>query len=169
MEAEKVAVRQGSGNLIAIIRLKGRVNIKEEEEKTLQLLRLKKKYNMSVYPKDLPGLDGMLNKVRHLVTWGEINEETLEEVLRKRGRISGNRRLNDAALKELFNIDSVHVLAQKIFNGEIKLHEQEKIKPIFRLHPPKGGFKRSTRKYFEVGGELGYRGDAINELIRKMI
>lgn len=169
MEAEIAKSEQGRGKLFAIIRIKGRVNIKEEEERTLQHLKLTRKYTMSIYPSDLPGLDGMLNKVRHLVTWGEINEETLEELLRKRGRLSGNRRLTDEVVKQLFNVDSIHELARKIIEGEIRLHEQEKIKPVFRLHPPKSGFKKSTRRQFEAGGELGYRGEAINELLKRMI
>jgi len=169
MEAGTTAVEKGEGRLIAIIRLKGRVNVKEEEERTLRLLRLTRKYTMSIYPRDLPGLEGMLSKVKHLITWGEIDEGTLEKVLRKRGRLPGNRRLNDEAVKQLFNVDTVAELAKKILAGELNLHEQEKIKPVFRLHPPKRGFKRSTRRYFEVGGELGYRGRAINELIQRMI
>jgi len=43
------------------------------------------------------------------------------------------------------------------------------VKPVFRLHPPRGGFKGSIRKPYGAGGELGYRGAAINELIRRML
>ena len=43
------------------------------------------------------------------------------------------------------------------------------LSPVFRLHPPRGGFKGSTKKPYSDGGELGYRGPAINELIRRMI
>jgi large subunit ribosomal protein L30 len=41
---------------------------------------------------------------------------------------------------------------------------------IYRLSPPKGGFERKGIKQpFSVGGVLGYRGEAINALIRKML
>jgi len=43
------------------------------------------------------------------------------------------------------------------------------LKPYFRLHPPKGGFKGSVKKPYNAGGELGYRGSAINDLIMRMI
>ncbi|MGE0793269.1 MAG: uL30 family ribosomal protein [Candidatus Woesearchaeota archaeon] len=43
-------------------------------------------------------------------------------------------------------------------------------KKFFSLAPPKGGFERKgIKKPFVVGGALGYRGDNINELIKKMI
>ena len=51
---------------------------------------------------------------------------------------------------------------------------QEKRKPgkkgSFRLNPPKGGFEpKGTKKSFKEGGALGYRGKAINDLIKRMI
>lgn len=42
--------------------------------------------------------------------------------------------------------------------------------PFFRMHPPRGGFERKgIKKGFSAGGVLGYRGDAINTLIKKML
>ncbi|MBN2881681.1 uL30 family ribosomal protein [Candidatus Woesearchaeota archaeon] len=44
------------------------------------------------------------------------------------------------------------------------------LKPMFRLHPPIGGFERKgIKKPFTVGGVLGNRKSAINELIKKML
>lgn len=41
---------------------------------------------------------------------------------------------------------------------------------LFRLAPPKGGFERKGIKSpFTKGGVLGYRGDKINNLIKKML
>lgn len=51
-----------------------------------------------------------------------------------------------------------------------KLLEKRKKKKIFTLAPPKGGFERKGIKTpFTLGGVLGYRGDKINSLIKKMI
>lgn len=44
------------------------------------------------------------------------------------------------------------------------------LKPFFRLHPPKGGYERKgTKVSFTAGGALGYRGEKINDLVKKMI
>lgn len=46
----------------------------------------------------------------------------------------------------------------------------EKDKKFFRLHPPRKGFgRKGTKKPFSVGGALGYRGEKINELIKRMV
>ncbi len=43
-------------------------------------------------------------------------------------------------------------------------------KLIFRLNPPRGGFERKGIKTpFTLGGALGFRGEKINELIKRMI
>lgn len=48
--------------------------------------------------------------------------------------------------------------------------EPRKKGKIYCLHPPRGGFERKGIKApFTTGGVLGYRGDAINELIKKML
>ncbi|MBN2459408.1 uL30 family ribosomal protein [Candidatus Woesearchaeota archaeon] len=45
-----------------------------------------------------------------------------------------------------------------------------KLKKFFCLHPPRGGFERKgIKKPFIKGGALGYRGDKINALIKKML
>ena len=155
--------------LYAIIRVRGVPDTPPDVEHTLKLLRLRKKYHMVIYPKDLPGLEGMLRVVKDWVTWGEIDEETLAQVLEKRGRVVGGSKLTTELLKKYFNAGSYEEMARKIFAGEVVLHKQEVIKPVFRLHPPRGGFKGSIKKPIGDHGELGYRGPAINELIKRML
>ncbi len=154
--------------LYAIIRIRGRVDVPPDVETTLRLLRLTRKYTAVIYPKT-DSIDGMLNVVKDWVTWGEIRAETLKKLILKRGRAVGNKPLNEEKIKELFNI-SLDELVKALMEGRIFWHKlEDKVKPVFRLHPPKGGFKKSTKKPLGSGGELGYRGEAINELIDKMI
>lgn len=45
-----------------------------------------------------------------------------------------------------------------------------KVKNVFMLHPPRGGFERKgVKKPFNLGGALGDRRDKINDLVKKMI
>ena len=157
--------------LYAVIRIRSTADIHPDVEHTLKLLRLHKKYHAVLYPADLPGLKGMLQKAKDWVTWGEIDRETLLELLRKRGRIPGNKKLTDQYVKERLGLDNgLEELADKMLSGEILLHKlEDKIKPVFRLHPPKKGFRKSIKRPYNDMGELGYRGAAINELIRRMI
>jgi len=45
-----------------------------------------------------------------------------------------------------------------------------KLKPFFRMAPPRGGFERGgIKKPYSSGGVLGYRREKINDLILRMI
>ncbi|HIP56880.1 MAG TPA: 50S ribosomal protein L30 [Ignisphaera aggregans] len=156
--------------LYAIIRIRGIPDTPYDIEYTLRLLRLVRKFHCVLYP-DTPSIRGMLFKVKDWVTWGEIDRETLIELLRNRGRVVGNKPLTDEYVKRKLKLSSIEELADMLLEGKLLFHKLESygIKPVFRLHPPRGGFKGSTKKPYGAGGELGYRGPAINELIRRMI
>ncbi|RLE53959.1 MAG: 50S ribosomal protein L30, partial [Candidatus Methanomethylicota archaeon] len=117
---------------------------------------------------DRPEYLGMLRKAADYITWGEITPETLALLLKRRGELKGGKKLTEEYIKEKLGLNSIEELAQAIFEGKIGLKDIPDLKPVFRLHPPSGGFKGSTKKHFKAGGELGYRGLAINELIKKM-
>lgn len=160
--------------MYAIIRLRGQVNCPYTVEYTLKLLRLHKKYHCVIYPSTLPGLKGMLEKTKDWITWGEISRDVLVELLYKRGRVPGNKPLTDEyvdAHLAVYGIKGgVPALADAIMEGRVMLHKLKNIvKPVFRLHPPRGGFKGSIKKPYTQGGELGYRGPAINDLIKRML
>lgn len=54
--------------------------------------------------------------------------------------------------------------------GEKDSRDPEQIKPFFRMNSPKGGYEAKGIKVpFTMGGALGYRGEAINSLIEKML
>jgi large subunit ribosomal protein L30 len=50
----------------------------------------------------------------------------------------------------------------------VKYKDIPEIKPLFRLNPPKKGH-RTVKRSFVNKGSLGYRKDAINTLIERML
>ncbi|MEM2203988.1 MAG: uL30 family ribosomal protein, partial [Sulfolobales archaeon] len=106
--------------LLAIIRLRGRVDVPPDVEKTLELLRLYRKFHATLYPDSLPGVGGMLRKAAMWITWGEISYETLLDLIKKRGRAPGNRRLSDDYIARATNnkYKSIEELATAIYKGE---------------------------------------------------
>ena len=152
--------------LLAVIRIRGTVDVPPDVKYTLRLLRLVRKHHCVIID-DRPSYLGMLRKVKDWVTWGEIDCETLALLLRRRGRLTGNRRLTDEIVKK-YGFNSIDDFAKAVFEGRAKLSEIPGLKPVFRLAPPSGGFKGSIKKQYGAGGELGYRGKAINDLIRRM-
>jgi len=101
------------------------------------------------------------------VTWGEPSEETIAHLLRKRGRTVGNKKLTDEHAQKAGS-DSLDKLAEALFNLKIQLRSLTFIKPVFRLHPPRKGYEGSVKKSYKSGGVTGYRGEAINDLIKRM-
>jgi len=147
-----------------LIRLRGRMGISPETIDTLNRLNVPAKNNASIVT-DSPSIMGMVTKVADYVTWGEIDKGALAAVLEKRGRLPGDARLTVEEIKKI-GFDSFEALAEKILKeGKIP----DPIKKTFRLTPPSGGFKKHITRHIKSGGELGYRGAAIAELVAKMI
>ncbi len=147
-----------------VIRLRGEMGVAPEILDTLSRMNLPSKFSATLIS-DTPSNIGMLNKVADYVTWGEIDRPALVDLLKKRGRLPGDKRLSEEVLKEL-SLGTFEELA------ELMLKEGSVVPPIkktFRLTPPSGGFKRHITRHLKSGGELGYRGAAIVELLRKMI
>lgn len=151
---------------LAVVRIRGGVNARGEILDTLRLLGLTR-VNHCVVVEGTPSVLGMLQKVKDYVTWGEVDAGTLELLLRKRGRIGGNRRLTDETAKNLFGL-SISEMASGICEGRIDLRSLKGVKKVFRLHPPKKGFKAVKRPHADFG-DLGYRGRAINDLLKRMV
>jgi large subunit ribosomal protein L30 len=151
--------------MIAAIRVRGTTGVKGEVADTMKMLRLNR-INHVVILDENPSYQGMLQKAKDYITWGEIKEETLAKVISKRGRLPGNAKLTEEYLKENTPHKNIKDLTKAVFKGE-KL-EDNGIKPIFRLHPPRKGYK-NTKKAYNEDGSLGYRGENIEVLIKKMI
>ncbi|WP_297072913.1 50S ribosomal protein L30 [Thermococcus sp.] len=152
---------------LALIRLRSGIRARGEVRDTLAMLCLHR-INHLVIVDDTPSYRGMIQKVKDYITWGEIDKETLVKLLRKRGRLVGNKPITDEYVQEKLGM-SLEEFAEKVINGEMKLRDLPNIKPVFRLHPPRGGLKGSKKRSFKEGGALGYRGEKINELIERML
>ncbi len=157
--------------LYAVIRIRGMSGVHPDVERTLYLLRLRRKFAAAIYHSSLPGIWGMLKRVENWATFGEIDKPTLVELIRVRGRLLGDKPITDEWVKSALGLSGIEELADKLLAGEIHYHKlkDKGVKPFFRLHPPRGGFKGSIKRPYGDGGELGYRGSAINELIRRML
>jgi large subunit ribosomal protein L30 len=158
---------QGSKKL-SVVRIRGTVNIKRDLEETLELLRLHKP-NHTVVIDDRKTYVNMIRKINDYVAWGEISQESLEKLLKERGRIKGNKPLTDEYVKQNSNFKSISDFASQFINFKAEIKDIPGLKPVFRLHPPKKGFKASKKRSFQVGGILGYHGIKINDLLNKMI
>lgn len=152
------------------IRIRGAPGMKRSIEDTLKMLRMHK-LNHGVLLWGDQSYRGMLQKCKDYIAYGEIDEKTLVRLLRVRGRIEGNKPLNDEHIKNLTPFKGIKEFAKALLSGKIKYNSKDikKIKPVFRLHPPIKGHRGSIKKHYTEGGTLGYVESHINEIIHKMI
>ncbi len=154
-------------SLLAVILIRSLADRRPEERKTLELLKLNRKFSCVIVP-DTPSIRGMLKVLENVVTYGEIDRNVLAALIGRRGRLEGGKRIRTDYLKKL-GYGSFEELAEALLSGATSLDKLPGFKPVFRLHPPKGGFEGTIKKHYSDGGELGYRGYKINELILKML
>jgi len=142
------------GGNLAVIRVRGRAGVRSDIKDTMSLLRMYRKNVCVVVPHNEKYL-GMIKKAKDYVTWGEIDDNMFNLLVEKRGKEYKGREKDKKVKIE--------------YNKFIKI-EDKKIKKFFRLNMPKKGFGRKGIKTpFSKGGALGYRGDKINDLIKRML
>lgn len=151
---------------LLVIRIRGRVNVPKRVRDTLHMLRLRRN-NTATLIDDRAGYKGMLQRAKDWITWGEPTFETIKLLLERRGEKMGGGRIDEETLKTL-GYNALEELAEDLHACRVEFHKLKGIKPFFRLHPPSKGFKSSIKRPYRAGGELGYRGEAINELAKRM-
>ena len=156
-KTDKVSSKSNSNNSdlkrLVVVLVRGMTGMRTPVKDTLYMLRLRRKNHCVIVP-NTPALVGMLVKVKDYITWGEINLITLEELVAARGEM----------FQEPF-MDS-----KKKYSYKCLEFKGKKYKPYFRLNPPRKGFGRKGIKVsFNAGGSLGYRGEEINSLLKRMM
>jgi len=150
------------------VRVRGTVNVTREVATTLSKLRLLR-VNSSTLVRLTPSIEGMLKKAKDYLMWGRIDKNTLRLLLLKRGRLPGNRRLSDENIAKFTRYKSLDELVEAVWMSDSPSQALKPVKPVFRLTPPKGGFKRSVKKPVKKGGILGDWGERINTILKRMI
>ena len=152
-----------------VIRVRSDRGVKPKIRDTMSMLNLTK-VNHAVLIPDTPAYAGMLHKVKDYVTWGEVDADTVSNLISERGRMIGDKSITNKVVKSGSEYSTIKALSKAIASGDARPSDIEGMKPVVRLHPPRGtkgwgGIKRS----FVAGGALGFRGEAITDLVGRMI
>jgi large subunit ribosomal protein L30 len=149
-----------------VVRMKGQVNVPHWAKTTLKLLKLEKKFRATIIPAKENTL-GMLNKVKHYISWQELEPALAKELLDKKGRKDGYKKITQDDIKKI-GFNSLDELASAVSEGKTSLTKLKPLKPWFALSPPKHGFKKSTKRMYGQKGILGHNTELVN-LVRKMM
>ncbi|MCU0852701.1 MAG: 50S ribosomal protein L30 [Thermoplasmata archaeon] len=152
---------------VAVVRVRGHAKIKRDAVETMNMMKLNRVNHCVLLP-DTKTTKGMILVVNDFVTWGEIGHETIARMLFQRGEVMGGGRLTDAYVKDNSKFTSILSFAKAFEKGEAKMSDVKGLKPMIRLPPPRKGYE-STRRAYNDGGSLGYRGADIEELVSRML
>ena len=150
----------------AIIRVRGVNNTRRTVNATCKLMNIAKIHNLS-FVDDRISYKGMLQKAKDTITWGEVDADMVEKVLSKWGKLPGDKPLTDSKIRESTKYSSINEFAKAFVDLKAELKDIPGLKPFFRLHPPRKGYE-ATKLPYSIGGSLGYRGESINNLIKRM-
>jgi len=138
--------------MIIAIRISGLVEIPKGVNETLFRMRLRRKYSAVLLKESEENLK-LLRRVRNFIAYGDIDDETLSLLITKRAKSLDNKKIDSGAILE-------HLKNKGMLNL--------KIKPFFRLHPPRGGI--DSKLHFPLKkGVLGDNKSKINDLVRRML
>jgi large subunit ribosomal protein L30 len=151
---------------ILAINLHGLINTPGPMRTTLIELGIGKRFAATVVRDDATTI-GALKLCKDYLAWCAVDDALLSSLLENRGRVSSSKRLDASALKQLGFKDHSE-LASKMLKEGWTLSSVKGLKPFFGLSPPRGGFKRSSRRQFGEGGVLG-ENPKLPDIVKRMI
>ena len=135
--------------MIAVLRIVGQAGIRTDVEETLKRLCMHRKLVCTFVNQDDAKFK-MVYSIRDFIAYGEISDELAQKIIESRGQTLDGKPVKDAAK-----------VLEQIKKGEWK------IKKFFRMHPPRGGFKKTT-KLASPKGILGHNKE-ISKLLERML
>ena len=152
---------------LLVVNLHGLINVPTDTRATLIQLGIGKRFAATVVGDDDVS-KGAVHLCKDYVAWSALDPELLTALLTSRGRVSNSKTLDGEALKAL-GFKTHAEMAQAIMKaGPSSRLASTGLKPFFGLSPPRGGFKRSSRRQFREGGILG-ENPQLEEIVRRMI
>ncbi len=149
-----------------VINIRGTVNIPHGVKKTLKYLNLETRYRATIIS-DNKINQGMLLKAKEHLAWTKADSKIIAQLLKNKGEKSKTIKYSNTLVKQI-GFNDIDDLAQALIDNRISISKISNLKPSFRLSPPRGGFKKSTRRMYSQGGTLGYNPDLLNILSNMM-
>ena len=149
-----------------VLRISGQADVPYWADTTMTLLKLEKKYRATIIP-EKENTVGMLRKIQHYISWQEIDTETVKELLDKKARKSGYKKVTNEHITSI-GFASIDELAASLAEGKTSLSKLKPLKPWFAMDPPRHGFKRSTKKLYGQKGVLGHNKE-LSVIVKRMM
>ena len=149
-----------------VVRICGQADVPYWATTTMSLLKLEKKYRATIIP-EKENTAGMLKKIQHYVSWQEVDVKTTKELLDKKARKSGYKKVTNEDITAT-GFKTIDELASSLTEGKTSLSKLKPLKPWFALNPPIHGFKRSTKRLYGQKGVLGHNKE-LTTIVKRMM
>ena len=149
-----------------VVRICGQADVPYWATTTMSLLKLEKKYRATIIP-EKENTAGMLKKIQHYVSWQEVDVKTTKELLDKKARKSGYKKVTNEDITAT-GFKTIDELASSLTEGKTSLSKLKPLKPWFALNPPIHGFKRSTKRLYGQKGVLGHNKE-LSTIVKRMM
>jgi large subunit ribosomal protein L30 len=166
-----------------VVRMKGTVNVPRWANLTLENLHLNKKFRATIIPENEQTL-GMLRKIKELVSWSSVDDAFIKEFIEKKARTSASKLVTVPTTTTADGVnnndtdgnieDKIHqktdlnMVITTISQNQTYLSKISGIKPWFALNPPKGGFRKKSKRSYSQNGILGENKELIS-LVKRMM
>ncbi|HUI00359.1 MAG TPA: uL30 family ribosomal protein [Nitrososphaerales archaeon] len=150
---------------LLVVNLHGMINVPTATRSTLVQLGIGKRFAATVVGDDAVS-KGEVRLCKDYVAWTSLDQTFLTDLLKARAKRSNSKPLDDEGLKALgFKTHADMAKAIMADGGRLSTVG---LKPFLGLSPPKGGFRRSSRRQFKEGGILGENPQLV-EIVRRMM
>lgn len=150
-----------------MVNMRGLVNTRTPVRTTLEQLSIARRFNATIVP-DTEAYRGMLRLSKEHIAWCKLQANLAEKLLSNRSEKSTGVKYLEEDLKSSKEYASFSDLAKALESGKANLNKLGLMRPFFRLNPPKGGFRRSTRRQHTDRGILG-QNDDLPKYVEKML
>lgn len=166
-ESKNTKANKTEGGSYLVVNMRGIVNTRSPVRATLEQLSIARRFNATIIP-DTESYRGMLRLSKEHVAWCKIQAPLAEKLLSTRSEKSTGVKYLEEEMKKSKEYASFGELAKALESGKVNLSHLRLMRPFFRLNPPKGGFRKSTRRQHSDNGILGHNVD-LPKYVEKML
>ena len=110
-----------------IVRVRSDRGVERSIRDTMAMMNLTRVNHATIVPESST-YAGMLQKSKDFVTWGVVDAGTIENLLKERGRMVGDKPVDDAAIKAGSEFKSVKDFAKALASGEATMKSVDGLK-----------------------------------------
>ena len=118
-----------------VVRARSDVKVERSIRETMGMLNLTRVNHAVIIPEN-PQYNGMLQKAKDYITWGDADADLVEKMISERGRLVGDKPVTDADVSEATDFGSIKEFAAAIVSGDATVKDMPDMKSCLLYTSP---------------------------------